>query len=122
MTEINREKICPFLLRVFYKEGDFNSLEDLSALKLPRDRELHMYTWIDASLRELASLIKDAVDCKKGNMIMNFSIVYTDSRGKLQRKEVGAVSSRKNQDDAKTLQQLKFTIGDYIDINISYEK
>jgi histone deacetylase complex subunit SAP18 len=122
MTEINREKVCPFLLRVFYKEGDFNSLDEMNAGKLPTTRELHIYTWMDASLKELTTLIKEVVEsARKGNAILNFSIIYPDSKGRLQRKEVGVVS-KKNLEDSKTLQQVKFAIGDYIDINIGLEK
>jgi histone deacetylase complex subunit SAP18 len=118
--DINREKICPFLLRVFYKENDFNNLDSLNNNELPSDRELHIYTWIDATLRELTMLIKDAIDCiKRKDTVLAFSIIYSDSKGKLQRKEVGNVNiTRKGPDDNKTLQELRLTIGDYIDINI----
>jgi histone deacetylase complex subunit SAP18 len=122
MNDINRERVCPFLLRVFYKEGEYNNLDDLVVGRFPSTRELHMYTWMDASLKELTTLIKDVIEIKKPNPVFNFSIVYPDSRGRLQRKPAGSVGIRKTADDDKSLQQLKFTIGDYIDINIGYEK
>jgi histone deacetylase complex subunit SAP18 len=119
--EINREKICPFLLRVFYKDNDFNSLEDMSSGIFPTNRELHIYTWMDASLREITMLIKEAVDLARNKeATIYFSFIFPDSKGKLQRKEVGYVySNKKCPDESKTLQNLKFTIGDYMDINIS---
>ena len=118
--EINREKICPFLIKLYYKENDFNSLEEMNAGKMPISRELHIYTWMDASLRELTMLIRDSVDfTKRKDAILNFSFIFPDSKGKLQRKEIGNVHMyKKFPDDNKTLQQLRFTIGDYIDISI----
>lgn len=118
--EINREKICPFLIKLYYKENDFNSLDEMNSGKFPLNRELHIYTWMDASLRELTMLIRDSVDfAKKKDAILNFSFIFPDSKGKYQRKEIGNVHMyKKHPDDNKTLQQLRFSIGDVIDINI----
>jgi histone deacetylase complex subunit SAP18 len=119
--EINREKICPFLLKVFYRENDYNSLEDFNNGIFPTSRELHIYTWMDATLREITMLIKEAIEpARKKDAQLNFSLVFPDSKGKLQRKELGSIySSRKGPDDIKTLQNLRFTIGDYLDICIA---
>ena len=32
--EINREKICPFLVKVYYKENEFNNLDDILTIYL----------------------------------------------------------------------------------------
>lgn len=119
--EVNREKTCPFLLRVFFKENDYNSLDEIGTGNFPSNRELHIYTWMDASLRELTILIKDAVEiAKKKDAILNFSLVFPDSKGKLQRKELGSIHAyKKSQDDSKTLNQLRLTVGDHLDININ---
>jgi histone deacetylase complex subunit SAP18 len=119
--EVNREKICPFLLRVFYKENEFNSLDDLSNGLFPSGRELHIYTWMDATLREISLLIKAAIDVlKKNEAQLTFSLVFADSKGKLQRKEIGYIyTNKKSQDDTKTLHTSKFTVGDYLDIQIN---
>jgi len=120
VQEINREKICPFLIRLFYKENEINLLEEMNSGRFPTIRELHIYTWMDASLRELTMLIRDSVDfAKRKDAILNFSFIFPDSKGKYQRKEIGNIHMyKKGQDDNKTLQQLRFTIGDYIDICI----
>ena len=117
-TEINREKICPFLVKLYYKENEFNSLEDMNAGKFPVSRELHIYTWMDASLRELTMLIRDSLDfAKRKDANLNFSFIFPDSKGVLQRKEIGNVHTyKKYNDDNKTLKQLSFSVGDYIDI------
>lgn len=120
-NEVNREKVCPFLLKVYYKENEFNSLDEMNNSNFPSNRELHIYTWMDASLRELTMLIRDAVETvKKKDAVLYFSFVFPDFKGKLQRKEIGFVNANKKSiDDMKTLHSLKFSIGDYIDINIS---
>ena len=118
--EINREKVCPFLLRVFYRENDYNSLEDFQNLTFPTNREFHIYTWMDATLREITMLIKEAISSgRKKDVQLIFSLIFPDSKGKLQRKELGSINSnRKSSDDTKTLQNLRFSIGDYLDICI----
>jgi histone deacetylase complex subunit SAP18 len=119
--EINREKICPFLVKVYYRENEFNNLDDFNNGLFPTNRELYIYTWMDASLRELTILIKDAIDLiKRKDATLNFSFVFPDNKGKLQRKEIGIVyTNKKSTEENKTLQQLKYTIGDLIDISIS---
>jgi len=118
--EINREKICPFLVKLYYKENEFNSLEEMNSGKFPISRELHIYTWMDATLRELTMLIRDSLDfVKRKDTNFNFSFIFPDSKGILQRKEIGNVHSyKKYNDDNKTLKQLSFSIGDYIDISV----
>lgn len=118
--EVDREKMCPFLLRVFYKENSYSKLEDLNNENFLNTNELHIYTWLDANLREITTLIKSAIDIpsRKETKFM-FSFVYYDSKGKLQRKEVGDVYLKKNSpEELNTLYSLKFVIGDYIDIYI----
>src|SRR4051794_27103916 len=56
---IIREKTCPLLLRVFIKENDSFSEEDF---RFQRDEiqpdEIQIYTWKDATLEEIMSLIR----------------------------------------------------------------
>ena len=115
--EVDREKICPFLIRVFYNENDFSSLKQFDNFSFPSN-ELQIYTWDDANLRELTTLISGELKIK--NIIkIKFSCLYYDSMGYLQRKELGDVYIDKNTPiELKTLHSLRFVIGDYIDINI----
>jgi histone deacetylase complex subunit SAP18 len=119
--EVNREKICPFLAKVYYKENEFNNIDDMNNGLFPANRELHIYTWMDASLKELTLLIRDSIDLlRKKDSVLNFSFIFPDNKGKLQRKELGSVfTNKKTLDDNKTLAQLKYTIGDFIDISIN---
>lgn len=115
--KIDREKICPFLVRVFYRNDNFNSLKDFDNNKFPSD-ELHIYTWYDATLRELTTLISSALDLTKVYKL-KYAFLYYDSKGILQRKNVGDVYlEKRNSNEDSTLSSLRFVIGDYIDICI----
>ena len=58
--EINRKKICPFLIRVFYNFFDYNDINSFDQDKIELN-ELHIYTWMDSSLKELTELILGAL-------------------------------------------------------------
>ena len=40
--------------KVFYKENEKNNLDEFNKGNFPSERELHIYTWMDATLRELS--------------------------------------------------------------------
>uniref|UniRef100_A0A915JT82 18 kDa Sin3-associated polypeptide n=1 Tax=Romanomermis culicivorax TaxID=13658 RepID=A0A915JT82_ROMCU len=83
--------------------------------------ELQIYTWMDCSLWELTSLIKEVnPDARRRGTVYDFAIVYPDSRGGYRLRDVGTtVSGTRGVDDSKTLQQMKFEIGDYMDVAVS---
>ena len=121
---VDREKTCPFLLRIFYKVNSFNSLNLFRDEKFPS--ELNIYTWEDADLDELTKFIhlalKDTVLGKYD--LYKFSRIYYDSKGTLLRDDVGSVvvnnkSSKLNNNNKKSLKEIGFQIGDYFDINIT---
>jgi hypothetical protein len=66
-------------------------------------------------------LVKEVVSsAKKRDTELFYSIIYYDSKGKFQRKEIGLISStKKGPDDLKTLFQLEFRVGDFIDLFIN---
>ena len=66
--EVDREKICPFLIRVFYNENDFSSLKQFDNFSFPSN-ELQIYTWDDANLRELTTLISGELTIKNIEVI-----------------------------------------------------
>ena len=121
---VDREKTCPFLLRIFYKINSFNSLNLFKDGSFPS--ELNIYTWEDADLDELAKFIHLALkDTVLGNYdYYKFSRIYYDSKGTLLRDKIGNVvinnkSSKLNDNIKKTLKEIGFQIGDYFDINIT---
>lgn len=121
---VDREKTCPFLLRVFYKINGNNPLSLFSGDKFPT--ELDIYTWEDANLKELTKFIHDAL---KGTVLgmydyYKFSRIHHDENGTLLSDEIGNVvindkRSRLNKNIKKSLKDIGFQIGDFFDINIT---
>ncbi|KAL4233378.1 Histone deacetylase complex subunit sap18 [Mactra antiquata] len=118
---VDREKTCPLLLRVFYSTGRHSQLLEYSRGNVPSN-ELQIYTWLDATLRELTSLVKEVnPDARRKGTFFDFSIVYPDSRAPTYRmREIGTTcSGHRGADDSVSLASKKFVIGDYIDIAIT---
>ncbi|EWM23350.1 histone deacetylase complex subunit sap18 [Nannochloropsis gaditana] len=121
---IDREKVTPSLLRVFWKEHGHNSDLDYGrdGKQLP-GRQLHFYTWPDATLKELSQLLKDVVPCaRRRGSRMEFSLVYPGPEGRTRMRMVGSVrNSGRSPEDAKTLRDCKYQIGDHLDIAVMDE-
>lgn len=59
---IDRTKTCPLLLRVFVKQGAHHRIEDFAKQQQQGGQEpecIHVYTWVDATLSELADLVQE---------------------------------------------------------------
>ena len=126
--KLQRAKACPFLLRVFCKRGGHNTVESYGPSPAPESgptcEELQLYTWPDCSLRELTDLVKRAVpDARKPRCRLSFAVVYPDKKGATAMKEVGLIWStstakRAPEAERKTLKDLRFQTGDFIDCAI----
>jgi hypothetical protein len=121
---VDREKTCPFLLRIFYKINGNNSLSNFNGKEFPP--ELDIYTWEDADLKELAKKIHSALKSTILGMYdyYKFSRIYYDSKGTLLRDDIGNVVindrySKLNLNVKMTLKEMGFQIDDYFDINIT---
>ncbi|KAG6781000.1 hypothetical protein POTOM_013880 [Populus tomentosa] len=111
---------CPLLLRVFTKIGSHHKPEDFAVRgKEPKD-EVQIYTWKDATLRELTDLVKEvAPEARRRNAKLSFAFVYPDKHGRFVLRVVGMThSSGRRPDDLKALAELNFQIGDYLDVAI----
>ncbi|CAG0918424.1 unnamed protein product [Notodromas monacha] len=116
---VNREKTCPMLLRLFYQLGRHHSPMDYAHGKTPLV-ELQIYTWMDASLRELTMLITEVnPDMRRRGTSFEFKIVSAGNNGYRLREIGSTISGMKGPEDAKTLSQSGFVIGDYLDICIT---
>jgi len=123
---IDREKTCPLLLRVFCNTGRHHSLAEYSRGQVPAN-ELQIYTWMDATLKELTSLVKEVnPEARRKGTFFDFAQVFPEfdqRRGGMtvyRMREIGSTcSGQKGADDAKTLASVRFTIGDYMDIAIT---
>ncbi|KAH7491582.1 hypothetical protein PRIC1_003009 [Phytophthora ramorum] len=121
---IDREKHCPFLLRVFFSKGAHNRADAFEALDdKPIANELHIYTWPDATLRELADLVQDSnADAQKPNMRLSICVVSETRDGRVLMRKVGYVNSshRRCADDSKTLASVRFHPGFLIASKVSH--
>ncbi|KAJ3584613.1 hypothetical protein NHX12_015108 [Muraenolepis orangiensis] len=119
---IDREKTCPLLLRVFTtNSGRHHRGDEFARGNVPAS-ELQIYTWMDATLKELTSLVKEVYpEARKKGTHFSFAVVFPDlQRPGYRVKDIGStVSGRKGAEDAMTLQSQRFQIGDYLDIVIT---
>jgi len=118
---VNREETCPLLLRVFCSTSRHNNIQEYSKGDTP-ENEIQIYTWMDASLKELTGLIKEVnPDARRRGTFFEFALVYPDLRmGKYLSRDIGqTIAGKQGNDDNKTLGDCKFSIGDYMDIAIS---
>ena len=80
---IDREKTCPLLLRVFtttYGRHRHHRLHEFSRGNVPSS-ELQIYTWMDATLKELTRLVKEVYpEARKKGTHLSFAIVFTDPK------------------------------------------
>ncbi|KAG7256461.1 hypothetical protein CRUP_006630 [Coryphaenoides rupestris] len=95
---IDRERTCPLLLRVFTtNNGRHHRMDEFTRGNVPAS-ELQIYTWMDATLKELTSLVKVFPEARKKGTHFSFAT---------------------GPEDSLTLQSQKFQIGDYLDIAIT---
>ncbi|KAL6493087.1 hypothetical protein OROGR_032846 [Orobanche gracilis] len=123
LEPVDREKTCPLLLRVFTKVGSHHTDDDFAVRgKEPKD-EVQIYTWMDATLRELTDLVKEvAPEARRRDALLSFAFVYPDKHGRFVVREVGRTFSlpngRRPDSGSKALGDLSFQIGDYLDVAI----
>uniref|UniRef100_A0A914Z136 18 kDa Sin3-associated polypeptide n=1 Tax=Panagrolaimus superbus TaxID=310955 RepID=A0A914Z136_9BILA len=119
---IDREKVCPLLLRIFVTNMRHNPIQEYKGGSVPSHNELQIYTWMDCTLRELMFCIKDVnVDSRRKGTTFDFAIVTPDFRSnRMNFKSIGITTHGfKGVDDNKTLASCKFQVGDYIDVAIT---
>jgi len=118
--KIDREKTCPLLLRVFCQIGRHHKTDEFNRGRTPAN-ELQIYTWKDATLKEIMGLVKEVnPEARRKGTYFDFAVVYPNfNRGGFMIKEVGTTcSGQKCPDDNVTLASKNFRIGDYLDISI----
>ncbi|CAN6580768.1 unnamed protein product [Malus baccata var. baccata] len=112
-----------FLLTLFlWQIGAHHSEVDFAVRGNEPKDEVQIYTWKDATLRELTDLVKEiAPEARRRNARLSFAFVYPDKRGRFVVKQVGMTNSHGNGrqvDESKALNDLSFQIGDYLDVAI----
>ncbi|CAN6815659.1 unnamed protein product, partial [Brassica oleracea] len=117
-----RQLVLCIVSSLLVKSGGHHTKEDYAVRgKEPKD-EVQIYTWKDANLRELTDLVKEvSVAARRRDARLSFALVYPDKNGRFIVRQVGQTMSypnRKQPDDSKTLADLHFEIGDYLDVAI----
>ncbi|KAI5647323.1 hypothetical protein M9H77_33328 [Catharanthus roseus] len=123
---VDREKTCPLLLRVFTKIGSHHTDGDFAVRGKEPKEEVQIYTWLDATLRELTDLVKEvAPEARRRDAMLSFAFVYPDKFGRFVVREVGKTFSQPNgrrpDHGSKALGDLNFQIGDYLDVAILFQ-
>uniref|UniRef100_A0A7S3F0A2 Histone deacetylase complex subunit SAP18 n=1 Tax=Haptolina ericina TaxID=156174 RepID=A0A7S3F0A2_9EUKA len=119
---------CPALIRVFMRAESHHSAEDYAGRGKGLTDEIHIHSWADATLSEVAELIQEheaatiliGAAAPTKDVRLDFAVVYPDKRGKLVLKECGIVKTRRRSaDDDKTLNSVGFQAGDYLDVAVT---
>ena len=58
---VDRKRTCPFLVRMYCRINGHHRAEEFAPPRLPVEDELAVYTWRDASLRELSVLVREVL-------------------------------------------------------------
>ena len=109
------------LIRAFPRCGGAHHHSEAYARGASPEGVQLLHTWPDANLRELHDLVKQLEPAARDRgSRCSFAIVYPDQRGVLSVKEVGVVRTGVHgADDEKTLSELHFQAGDFLDVAIS---
>jgi len=122
---IDREKTCPLLLRVFCNyTGRHNLRSEYNRGNTPSN-ELQVYTWLDATLKEITTLITEVnADARKKGTHFSFCVCYPNpSAPGYRMREIGTtIAGKKGPDDNASLASKRFVIGDYLDVAITYAR
>ncbi|CAD2098552.1 histone deacetylase complex subunit SAP18, putative [Plasmodium vinckei brucechwatti] len=120
---INREKTCPFLLRLFYKTNvEYISVDDIDLNKSGvNNNELQIYAWIDITMREIVTLVKDFYkEGRKRNAQWIFNGYSCESKKINFLSKVHSIKHNYKEDN-KTLLSLNYEIGDIILLSIMFD-
>ncbi|KZS91342.1 hypothetical protein SISNIDRAFT_551127 [Sistotremastrum niveocremeum HHB9708] len=100
LSTVDRSKTVPFLIRAFVKIGGFHSLNLFEDGTPPITDEHQLYTWKDATLRELITTLRSVapstIEFRHPLARYAFRVLYADAtnRGAFTSKELGIVYSR----------------------------
>ncbi|KAI9574375.1 Sin3 associated polypeptide p18-domain-containing protein [Boletus coccyginus] len=97
---VSREKTAPFLIRSFVKVGTFHRLSLFEEGTLPTTDEHQLFTWRDATLREVLTTLRNTAphipELRHPLARYSFRAIYADgaNKGRFAQKELGIVYSR----------------------------
>jgi hypothetical protein len=112
---VNRIETCPTLIRTFYQRNEHHTIADfVKSLPSP---ELYIYTWRDATLRELAYTIVRSAKLSDVQFV-SFNMVFPDlALGGWGLRALATVDLKTaGPPDAATLESYGFQPGYYFDV------
>jgi len=127
--DVDRSRTCPFLIRTFAAPRDHAPPHAYHGMDgVPNDplcEEVDIYTWGDASLLELAELVRDRVEGARKKVVydphsgkrfpdLHFCCVYPDREGRYSVKPMGWVKDIKGAgegDERRSISSLGFQVG-----------
>merc|ERR1719334_922566 len=122
--KVDRQVICPFLVRVFINDNQHLTAADFANPDDLPEGALHIHTWKNATLQEIVQLVSQVrheLRNPKYNYRVSFAFVYPDSTGKnvVRDCEADVFTQRKDPNNRKTLGELGFDIGDHLDVALT---
>ena len=138
-SSIDRKKKCPFMVKMYCRINGHHRLEDFAPPRFPIEDEMIVYTWKDATLKELSLLVREVLGDSdlpggiKGNdpaLKFSFNLLYPDVKRSgahfLSKQmgwafEGGETEARLHQlidSSTKTLDNFRFVPGDFIDVAV----
>ena len=120
---IDRDKTCPFLIRVIWRENDPLTVDCLKNRSDQQEAdEVRIYSWKDTTFREIVEMLKEHLaGARRRDAEFTFSFLRQNLDGGYELKPIGIIhSSRKSEQDTSTLSQLRFVIGDFIALTLTY--
>jgi len=122
---VDRVKVTPLLLRVFWKLNGGNAVSDYDQQTednkpLYPSQEAQIYTWPDCTLGEISDILKGVIPQARGDAHLIFSLVFVDPNSGCHKiRQIGRVySKRPSVDDDKTLAFCRFITGDILDVQL----
>lgn len=136
---VDRKKTCPFMVKMYCRINGHHRLEEFSPPRFPVEDEMIVYTWRNATLKELSILVREVLgdsDLPGGvkgtdpSLKFSFNLLYPDVRRSgahfLSKSlgwafEGGESEARAHQlvdSSTRTLDSFKFVPGDFIDVAI----
>ncbi|KAJ8494490.1 hypothetical protein ONZ45_g13219 [Pleurotus djamor] len=109
---VSRAKTAPFLIRAFIKIGSFHRLTLFEDGTLPTTDEQQIFTWKDATLREVVTTIRNTAshvpEYRHPLAKFSFRTVYADpgNKGRFSQKDLGLVYSRDILGEPGTLESI----------------
>lgn len=138
---IDRKSTCPFMVKMYCRINGHHRLDEFAPPRFPVEDEMIVYTWKDATLKELSILVREVLGDSElpgglrgndPNLKFSFNLLYPDIKRHgsgphfLMKSlgfafEGGEVEARAHQlidSSQRTLESLRFVPGDFIDVAI----